>query len=92
MPPLGDFIGKWLDLIKPIAEQFVDDGSMSASERQTAFERISVGNSIKNLRSFPYIADLEKNKKIALHGAWFDIKTGELWIMDHKTGEFSRPQ
>ncbi|VAW18654.1 Carbonic anhydrase, beta class [hydrothermal vent metagenome] len=88
----GDFIGKWLSLLKPVSEQFVDNGLMTDGERQTAFERISIRNSITNLRSFPYIADLEKNKKIALHGAWFDIKTGELWIMDHKSGEFSRPE
>jgi len=87
----GDFIGKWLGLLKPVAEQFVDDGSMSKSERQTAFERISVRNSINNLRSFPYIDKLEKQQKLQLHGAWFDIKTGELWIMDHKSGEFMRP-
>ena len=26
-----------------------------------------------------------------VHGAWFDISTGELWIMDPATGDFSRP-
>ncbi len=88
----GDFIGKWLSLLKPVSEQFVDNGLMTDGERQTAFERISIRHSIQNLRSFPYIANLEQNKKIALHGAWFDIKTGELWIMDQKSGEFSRPE
>ncbi|HXV28937.1 MAG TPA: carbonic anhydrase, partial [Sinorhizobium sp.] len=22
---------------------------------------------------------------------WFDISTGELWVMDAKTGDFARP-
>jgi carbonic anhydrase len=26
-----------------------------------------------------------------LHGAWFDISTGELWVMNPETGDFSRP-
>jgi carbonic anhydrase len=26
-----------------------------------------------------------------LHGAWFDISSGELWVMDHATGDFIRP-
>jgi len=26
-----------------------------------------------------------------LHGAWFDISTGELWVMDSQTGDFKRP-
>ncbi len=88
----GNFIGKWMNLLEPVTEQFTDNGLMTEGERATALERISVRNSVKNLRTFPYIAELERQKKLALHGAWFDIKSGELWIMDHKTGEFSRPQ
>ncbi len=53
-------------------------------------ERISIRNSIGNLRTFPYVARLETEGKLALHGAWFDISTGELWIMD-ETGDFIRP-
>ncbi|HHB83086.1 MAG TPA: carbonic anhydrase [Devosia sp.] len=88
----GNFIGKWMNLLEPVTEQFTDNGLMTEGERATALERISVRNSVKNLRTFPYIAELERQKKLALHGAWFDIKSGELWIMDQKTGEFSRPQ
>jgi len=87
----GDFIGKWLNLLEPVTKQFSDNGLMTEGERQTAFERISIRNSIANLRSFPYVDELEKQKKLQVHGAWFDIKTGELWIMDHKTNEFARP-
>ena len=27
-----------------------------------------------------------------LHGAWFDISTGELWIMDQQTAISSGPE
>jgi carbonic anhydrase len=27
-----------------------------------------------------------------LHGAWFDISTGELWVMDAETRDFIRPE
>jgi len=88
----GDFIGKWISLLDPVVEHFKDNSALTdQEERQTAFERISVGNSIKNLRSFPYIAELEQQNKIRIHGAWFDIKSGELWIMDQASGEFLRP-
>lgn len=87
----GDFIGKWLDLLKPVANQFSDNGLMTDGERHTTLERISIRNSIKNLRTFPYVADLEAEGKLAVHGAWFDIKTGELWVLDDESGEFERP-
>lgn len=88
----GDFIGKWLSLLDPVTKQFKDDGLMTAQERQTAFERISVRNSIANLRTFPYIKKGEEQGTLAVHGAWFDIRSGELWIMDPSSGDFSRAQ
>jgi carbonic anhydrase len=88
----GDFIGKWMNLLKPAAEQIQSNDIMTNSERQTALERVSIRNSITNLRSFPFIKVLETAGKIKLHGAWFDISTGELWLMDGKTGDFRRPE
>lgn len=88
----GDFIGKWMSLLDPVAKQFTDNGLMTAGERQTTFERIAIRNSIRNLRTFPYVAELEQEGKLGVHGAWFDIKNGELWVLDDETGEFERPE
>ena len=88
----GDFIGKWMGLLNGPAEQIRAAGILTPGERQRALERVSVRNSIQNLRTFPFIKALEESGKLKLHGAWFDISTGELWIMDHKTGDFIRPQ
>ena len=88
----GDFIGKWMSLLAPAAKKVAAYDSMTASERNTALERISIRHSIENLRSFPCVKILEDKGRLALHGAWFDIATGELWIMDPATGDFSRPE
>ena len=87
----GDFIGRWMSLLKPAAEQIHSNDIMTASERQRALERVSIRNSIANLRTFPCVQILEQRGKLQLHGAWFDISTGELWVMDAKTGDFVRP-
>lgn len=87
----GDFIGKWMSLIAPAAEAVSGNQLMTPTERQTALERISIRYSINNLRTFPCVDILEKKGKLTLHGAWFDISTGELWVMDHQTGDFKRP-
>lgn len=88
----GDFIGKWMGLVSKAAEQIQSNDVMTAGERQTALERVSIRNSIANLRTFPCVRILEERGKIQLHGAWFDISTGELWVMDGKTGDFIRPE
>lgn len=88
----GDFIGKWMNLVKSAAEQIQNNDVMTPSERQTALERVSIRNSIANLRAFPFVKAQETAGKVKLHGAWFDISTGELWVMDNKTGDFRRPE
>ena len=49
-------------------------------------------NSINNLRTFPYIKEREADGRLKVHGAWFDISTGELWVMNPETGDFLRPE
>lgn len=87
----GDFIGKWMNMVKSAAEQIQSNDVMTSGERQTAMERVSIRNSISNLRAFPFVKAQEVAGKVKLHGAWFDISTGELWVMDSKTGDFRRP-
>lgn len=87
----GDFIGKWMSLVAPAAEAVAGNKLMTAGERQTALERISIRYSIANLRSFPCVRILEGKGRLTLHGAWFDISTGELWVMNPETGDFERP-
>ena len=87
----GDFIGRWMHLLKPAAEQIQSNDIMTQAERQRALERVSIRNSLANLRTFPCVQILEAKGKLHLHGAWFDISTGELWVMDPATGDFSRP-
>ncbi|MBV2185274.1 MAG: carbonic anhydrase [Rhizobium sp.] len=86
----GDFIGKWMGLVSTAAEQIQNNSVMTASERQTALERISIRNSIANLRTFPCVKILEERGKLQIHGAWFDIANGELWVMDPETRDFVR--
>jgi carbonic anhydrase len=92
MKPLseGDFIGKWMGLVRPAAEQIQSNDLMTQSERQTALERVSIRNSIANLQTFPFVRNLTEKGELGIHGAWFDISSGELWVMNEK-GDFMRP-
>ncbi len=94
MKPLspGDFIGKWMSMVAPAAAAVSSSEMMTAAERQTALERISIRYSLANLRTFPCVQILEGKGRLTLSGAWFDISTGELWVMNRETGDFSRPE
>jgi len=87
----GDFIGKWMAMLAPVSEEVSKYTLLTNRERQTMLERFSIRNSINNLRTFPYVKRLEDEGKLAIHGAWFDISTGELWVMNDE-GDFYRPE
>ncbi len=84
----GAFIGRWMSLADRAVEA-LDKEIKSGEDRHTALERLSVRYSLDNLRSFPFIAERESAGKLALHGGWFDIATGELWMLDPASGQWS---
>ena len=92
MEPLspGDFIGKWMELLKPVAKSIGENKYMTPAERQTALEHVAIRHSIENLMTFPCVSILAGKGKLALHGAWFDISHGELWTMDPSSKDFKR--
>jgi carbonic anhydrase len=51
-------------------------------------EFASVELSLKNLTTFPWVQTLVEGGKLALHGAYFGIATGQLLIRDPLTGAF----
>jgi carbonic anhydrase len=84
----GDFIGRWISLLEPAAEKMRCAGDAPAETRQRALEEASVRNSVSNLMTFPNISAAVAAGTLSLHGAWFDISTGELWLLDPATGDF----
>lgn len=87
----GDFIGKWISLLEPVAKNLKCTGSETAEELQGKLEVASIRQSIEHLKTFPCVSILLEREQIGLHGAWFDISTGELWTMNEETGEFEKP-
>ncbi|RCL02317.1 MAG: carbonic anhydrase [Candidatus Tokpelaia sp. JSC189] len=83
-----DFIGRWMGLLRPAVEVISTNAQLTQHEREIALERISLRCSIANLRTFPWVNALERRGKLHLHAAWFDISSGELWVLDKKTSEF----
>ncbi len=86
----GDFIGKWMSLLDPVAKSVGANDHMTDKERHAALERIAIRHSIGNLKTFPSVQAMIADGSLSLHGAWIDIASSELWAMDPQTGDFSR--
>jgi carbonic anhydrase len=84
----GDFIDRWISLLAPAAEGL--SAELDATARQRALEFASIRQGIEHLKTFPMISSLTSIGEIELHGAWFDISTGELFVLDRSSGTFER--
>lgn len=85
----GQFITKWIAMLESarLAVLASHQGS-SRKEMVSALEREGIKSSLKNLRTFPFLSELEGKGKLALHGAHFDIATGTLSALNESTGKF----
>lgn len=85
----SDFIGGWMKLLEKAKAEIEQITNLDKEQKKRLLERSSIRYSLSNLRTFPWIKDKEEKGELSLHGAWFDIENGQLWIMDNSTGEFS---
>ncbi len=83
------FISKWMSLLDEARLTVLSkhQGSSSA-ERLRALELEGIKTSLKNLRTFPCIQALEAKGRVNLHGAYFDIASGTLSVLNQLTGDY----
>jgi len=84
----GDFIGKWMSQITDMAAAL----PLPEHDRNTRLKRLEfavIEHSMANLLTFPCIQRRVQTKELSLHGAYFSIATGLLFVRDAKTGEFA---
>lgn len=83
------FISKWMSMLDDARlAVLAKHQSRTSAERLRALELEAVKTSLKNLRTFPCIQVLEGKGKLALHGAYFDIATGTLSVLNQLSGEY----
>lgn len=86
--PAEGFIGRWIKLLEPAAEALACVPLDPVDDPQLAMEYAGIRQSLKNLMTFPFVADAVNKGDLQLHGAWFDIGSGELRVMAPDTGRF----
>lgn len=52
-------------------------------ENPCLVERAAVTGSLHNLLTYPWVKDRVEAGRLALHGWWFDLESGDLWKTEH---------
>jgi carbonic anhydrase len=80
-PPLspGDSIHQWMSMIAPAAALA---GPPDLEDYPVRLEHASIARSLENLLTFSYVADAVRRGSLALHGAYFDVETGHVFVRE----------
>ena len=84
----GDFIGKWMAMfIKPgeVVEQRAQESMQDFTIR---IEKAAVFRSLENLMTFPFVRGPVESGELQLHGAYFGVAEGSLFVLDKAAKEF----
>ena len=83
----GGFVHRWMSQIdEPAAAIAHEHGTGEDAQRK--LEEVSIRQSLANLRTFPFVAEREKNGTLKLLGCHFSIRDGELWLLDEDEDSF----
>jgi carbonic anhydrase len=84
----GHFIAEWVELLRDARDEVRRRHSGLDAEAFLEMEWEAVKVSLANLRTFPWIAERERDGRLALHGAHFSIAKGKLYVLDEAEGDF----
>ena len=84
----GDFIGKWMAMFIKPGEQVSQREHESRQEFTTRIEKAAVFRSLENLMTFPFVRKAVERGEMELHGAYFGVAEGSLFVLDRETKEF----
>ena len=84
----GGFVAGWVGALAPARDRVIARlGGTSGEDAQREMEWEGVRQSLGNLMTFPFVRERVEDSRLKLHGAWFEIASGELKVMD-RNGEF----
>ncbi len=84
----GDFIGKWMAMFIKPGEVVAQRERESMQDFTIRIEKAAVFRSLENLMTFPFVNAAVERGDLSLHGAYFGVAEGSLFVLDQAAKEF----
>jgi carbonic anhydrase len=84
----GDFIGKWMAMFVKPGEIVEQRDHESMHDFTVRIEKAAVFRSLENLGTFPFVTARIRSGELQLHGAYFGVAEGSLFVLDRSAKEF----
>jgi carbonic anhydrase len=85
----GHFIGDWVRMLSATRDEVRSRHAELDRDAFLDMEQEAVKVSLANLRTFPWIAEREKDGRLKLHGGHFSISEGRLYLLDEVEDSFN---
>lgn len=86
----GDFIGRWMSMFIKPGEVVEQRERESMADFTVRIEKAAVFRSLENLMTFPFVREPVERGEMELHGAYFGVAEGSLFVLDPAAKEFNR--
>jgi carbonic anhydrase len=84
----GDFIGRWMQMFVKPGEVVEQRARESMADFTIRIEKAAIFRSLENLMTFPFVKSLAERGELSLHGAYFGVAEGSLFVLDQAAKEF----
>lgn len=84
----GQFIADWVRMLERARDKVRARHTELNRDAFLDMEQEAVKVSLANLRTFPWIAERERDGRLKLHGGHFSITEGRLYLLDEAEGNF----
>ena len=84
----GDFIGRWMAMFIKPGEVVERRDRESMQDFTVRIEKAAIFRSLENLMTFPFVRPLVEAGALSLHGAYFGVAEGSLFVLDQTSKEF----
>ena len=84
----GDFIGKWMAMFVKPGEVVEQREHETMADFTVRIEKAAVFRSLENLMTVPFVRAPVERGTLQLHGAYFGVAEGSLFVLDKDAKEF----
>src|SRR6478752_5428109 len=84
----GDFIGRWMAMFAKPGEKIEQREHETMQQFTVRIEKAAVFRSLENLMTFPFVKSAVERGEMILHGAYFGVAEGTLFVLDPEKKEF----
>jgi carbonic anhydrase len=84
----GDFIGRWMQMFVKPGEVVEQRNHESMQDFVVRIEKAAVFRGLENLLTFPFVRKAVDAGQMQLHGAYFGVAEGSLFVLDKIAKEF----